>query len=48
MKWDCSTTHHRGAMSAATEEERSTYDAVTHYIDRRFEEVEQQRTAKGS
>jgi hypothetical protein len=32
----------------ATEEERSTYDAVTHYIDRRFEEVEQQRTAKGS
>jgi hypothetical protein len=31
----------------ATEEERSTYDAVKHYIDRRFEELEQQRAGKG-
>jgi hypothetical protein len=27
----------------ATEEEGSTYDAVKHYIDRRFEELEEQR-----
>src|ERR1700730_14864070 len=31
----------------ATQEERSTYDAVKHYIDRRFEELEQQRAGKG-
>src|SRR5260370_41205133 len=31
----------------ATEEERSTYDAVKYYIDRRFDELEEQRTGKG-
>jgi hypothetical protein len=31
----------------ATEEERSTYEEVKHYIDRRFEELEQQRPGKG-
>ena len=31
----------------ATEEERSTYEAVTHYIDRRFDELEQQKGGKG-
>ncbi len=31
----------------ATEEERSTYEAVKHYIDRRFEELEEQRAGKG-
>jgi hypothetical protein len=31
----------------ATEEERSTYDAVKDYIDRRFDELEAQRAGKG-
>jgi superfamily II DNA or RNA helicase len=31
----------------ATEEERSTYDAVKDYIDRRYEELEEQRAGKG-
>ena len=30
-----------------TEDERSTYEAVKHYIDRRFEELEEQRAGKG-
>lgn len=31
----------------ATEEERSTYEAVTYYIDKRFDELEQQKAGKG-
>ena len=30
-----------------TDEERAVYDAVTHYIDRRFEELERQQAGKG-
>jgi hypothetical protein len=35
------------AFDFATEEERQVYAAVTHYIDRRFEELESQKPGKG-
>jgi hypothetical protein len=35
------------AFDFETEEEREVYDAVTRYIDRRFDELEHQKPGKG-